>query len=241
MRPFLSVILPPLGLLAWAFVPSSCLAADSCATVFELAPALGTLRNEYSVEVAVGNHSTSFQRTNRGIEGLISEGGPIVEKALKSPELRGKNVLDAGTGDGQLTFQLRQSEVNAIGLDIALKPSQKTFPFFVERDIRDTGFPDGFFELSFSAFSVFYYPHLEELSPHFREEALLELSRVTRPGGHILIVALTGTRGIPESSIRMITYNGRDETARLLAGRPELELVAIEDRAEGSTVLLKKK
>jgi SAM-dependent methyltransferase len=111
---------------------------------------------------------------------------PQPELARLNPKnLVGKRALDAGCGDGAAVEQLHEMGVKIVGLDRQLNESQKAKPGrYVEKDIRDTGYPDNYFDVTFSAFAVFHYSE----SPAFQREALTELARVTAKGGMLVLI-----------------------------------------------------
>lgn len=105
---------------------------------------------------------------------------PLLEKAGK-----GARVLDAGCGMGEWTVFLNQLGYQTVGLDISeniIEKLQSIFPQyeFIRGDIRNTSFPDTYFD---ALFSWGAFEHFEN-GP---AECLRESFRMLKPGGHLFI------------------------------------------------------
>lgn len=122
------------------------------------------------------NSAVSFNIQTHRFEGILAR--------LNLENLRGRRVLDAGCGEGAAVTEMQGLGIEAMGVDFALSAEQRQQSHFLQRDIRNTGLPDGHFDVTFSSFSVFHYGETRE----FQREALRELVRVTRPGGMIFLV-----------------------------------------------------
>lgn len=111
---------------------------------------------------------------------------PMRKEALKG---RPANALDVGCGEGRFCRMLRTEGVSAIGVD-------PTAALIEEARRRDPGgdyrigraesldFPDAAFEL------VVSYLSLIDIDNH--ERAVLEMARVLKPGGSLLVANLNG-------------------------------------------------
>lgn len=117
--------------------------------------------------------------------------GDVVEQVIEELNIRpGFQVLDLGCGTGWATRILAQKSagVQAIGLDASpgmIKKAEELSSLRI-RARYDTGtfesldFPDGKFDQVFSMEAIYYSPDLRQ--------ALSELHRVLKPGGHADIV-----------------------------------------------------
>ena len=107
----------------------------------------------------------------------------------------GNRVLDAGSGPGRFTAELARLGAEAVALDISpgqLEQLRERLPY-VETHVGDvtdlSRFPDGSFDVSICFGGPLSYV-LDRA-----EDALTELVRVTRSGGHVLVsvMSLAGT------------------------------------------------
>ena len=135
---------------------------------------------------------TGERRSHRSsIEGLRQMAEPHLVSLFFETK-PGQTLLDVGCGDGGLVENLRDSKnpnrIEAVGIDIALRPSQKKKEYFSQRDMRQTGFADQIFDKIIAVMGPFYYPE----PPVFRSQGLQEMLRVLKPGGKILFVGFTG-------------------------------------------------
>ena len=99
---------------------------------------------------------------------------------------KGMKVLDAGCGFGKDMAYFHGLGADVYGVDASaemVKLAKERYPeltnLFV-RDLRRTGFENGFFDAVYSRYALHY-------SENF-EEALSELHRVLRPGGHLIFL-----------------------------------------------------
>ncbi|MBI5480982.1 MAG: class I SAM-dependent methyltransferase [Deltaproteobacteria bacterium] len=95
---------------------------------------------------------------------------------------RGGRVLEAGCGTGLVLERLRAGAPTAVGIDLSrgmLGQARRRGLPVMQADLLHLPFPDGAFDLVCS-FKVL--AHVERI-----EEALAELARVTRPGGHLVL------------------------------------------------------
>lgn len=109
------------------------------------------------------------------------------------PIKAGMHVLDAGCGTGNFSLKLLQKGVKVTGIDVSqemlaiarkkIEAAEMTAAF-LEMDIYRLDFPDNTFDgiLSMAAFEFIHAP----------EEALKELFRVLKPGGHLLVGTING-------------------------------------------------
>lgn len=97
-----------------------------------------------------------------------------------------ERALDAGTGAGALALALAPFVREVVGVDVVpelLARARERAPAnatFVEGDATALPFADGAFDLA-GALRTLHHIHRPEL-------AVAELARVTRPGGHVLVV-----------------------------------------------------
>jgi 2-polyprenyl-3-methyl-5-hydroxy-6-metoxy-1,4-benzoquinol methylase len=111
------------------------------------------------------------------------EGSPIWAPVWSKIDVRGKRVLDYGSGDGGFSFVLAQRGALVEGIDISdalvhlakeRAPETSPCPRFSVRDAHDTGFPEASFDYVFGNGIL----HHMELARAYREVA-----RVLKPGG----------------------------------------------------------
>lgn len=90
-------------------------------------------------------------------------------------------LLDVGCGHGGLVKELTRAGVDAEGLDIALPEPLKRDPRFFERDAIRTELSANRYGTILVSYSLFTFEDDEQL----HRLALLELHRITKPGGVI--------------------------------------------------------
>ena len=90
----------------------------------------------------------------------------------------GETILDAGAGDGSLLHAIRTQNANidAIGIDLAPKHADVLYG-----NIANMSFPNESFDTIFST------EVLEHLSPVDTSRALMQMERVLKPGGHLIL------------------------------------------------------
>lgn len=108
----------------------------------------------------------------------------------------GMRVLDVATGTGKQAFAFADAGADVVGIDlsesmlrIARRKAGARRITFQEADARALPFAEASFERSSVSFG------LHEMPSTVRREALLELARVTRPDGRIVLVDYALPRG----------------------------------------------
>lgn len=109
--------------------------------------------------------------------------------------LEGANVLDAGCGNGRLSGPLSGIGANVYSVDLVIDViiiAKSRYPSvnFIASDIRQLPFKDHTFDYVISAYSSLGY------IPSYLQAELLELRRVTKKHGWILIDLLNGDKKI---------------------------------------------
>jgi SAM-dependent methyltransferase len=107
----------------------------------------------------------------------------LIEEFLGEEDLAGQVVLDAGCGAGQGTGKLLARGAQVIALDlgpdlVALTRARHGVPAVVG-DLMQLPFPDDHFRYIFSSEVIEHTPQ--------SAQALAELYRVLRPGGHLVL------------------------------------------------------
>jgi len=100
---------------------------------------------------------------------------------------KGSKVLDLGCGNGRVINILEKFNINYTGLDISqnlINLAQKKYPEkeFIVSDLLKTPFSDNKFDYVLSLATLHHIPSEEQ-----RLNALLEINRILKPGGIILI------------------------------------------------------
>jgi ubiquinone/menaquinone biosynthesis C-methylase UbiE len=128
---------------------------------------------EYYDEFAAGYET----ERHHGYHALIDR----LELACVRPFALGKRVLEAGCGTGMILKELHTMAALAVGLDLStgmLHQARARGLNVVHGSVTDLPFGDGEFDLACS-FKVL--AHVERI-----EQALSEMARVVRPGGHVV-------------------------------------------------------
>ena len=171
--------------------------ADQCSDQFASSKVANA--NSNTITVLRGDQRIYYGRTNRGYDELRGDFKHLV--AMFPPELldvetlRGKRVLDAGTGDGKLVIDLRDMGIDAVGIDIFLTPAQQANPkAFIQSDLRSTPLPEDSVDIVYSTFSIFSY----EWDNHkVLRDVIVELKRVLKAGGLVRLAPIWGQGGVP--------------------------------------------
>lgn len=105
----------------------------------------------------------------------------VLDRVLEAAgELRGRRVLDAGCGTGELARRLDEAGARVAGLDrCANLLGRVRSGARVQADVRELPFRDGVFDL---AASVLVLHYLDD-----PRRSLAELRRVLRPGGRLVV------------------------------------------------------
>ncbi|MGN6487580.1 MAG: class I SAM-dependent methyltransferase [Devosia sp.] len=139
---------------------------------------------------------------------------PMLERARLSGA---KTVLDVGCGEGRFCRLLARQGLDTVGIDPAGSLIAQARTLHPEGDYRLAGaeqlpFGDGSFDLVVAYLSLVDIPDAAA--------AIAEMTRVLRPGGHLLIANLTsfwsasnptGWRSEPDGTQRFVIDNYMDE------------------------------
>lgn len=114
-------------------------------------------------------------------------------------------ILDVATGTGKLAFAFAKRGYNVTGIDLSeamLKVANKKNKFenakFLQADATNLPFKDGSFDVSCVSFA------LHDMPLSIREKASMEMTRVTKPKGMIIIVDYS----LPDNRIgRFLIYH----------------------------------
>lgn len=136
----------------------------------------------------------SFIETNRSPETIIKLHRKSGEKYLSLTYLKNKKILDAGCGStGFFVKNLNALGVDAYGIDIALNDSVIS-PKLSKQDMTHTWYNDEEFDVVVSTYSLLSYVTFAQIEKPLAlalfDNALKELTRITRVGGVILIADL---------------------------------------------------
>lgn len=157
-----------------------------------------------------------------------------LEFSVLAPYARDARVLEAGCGTGLILARAAQVAKEAVGVDLSpgmLELARERGLSVHEADVTRLPFPDASFDVVYS-FKVL--AHVEEI-----RAAVAELSRVTKPGGHLLLEFYnpTSLRGLikklkPATAIGQGTddhqvFTRYDRLSEILSyAPPELDFVA---------------
>ncbi|MCG8406311.1 MAG: methyltransferase domain-containing protein [Phycisphaerales bacterium] len=107
----------------------------------------------------------------------------VFDEFLSKVDLNGRNVLDAGCGTGRFSERAVERGGRVTSLDIGARLLQRVRARCRAKpvcgDITRLSFPDDFFDVVISSECIEHTP-----SP---QTAVMELLRVCRPGGHVVI------------------------------------------------------
>ncbi|MEQ1664438.1 MAG: class I SAM-dependent methyltransferase [Bdellovibrionales bacterium] len=132
--------------------------------------------------------------TNRSPETILKLHRKSGEKYLSLTYLKNKKILDAGCGStGFFVKNLNALGVDAYGIDIALNDSVIS-PKLSKQDMTHTWYNDKEFDVVVSTYSLLSYVTFAQIEKPIAlalfNNALKELTRITRVGGVILIADL---------------------------------------------------
>ncbi len=105
-----------------------------------------------------------------------------LEFSILRPYIDGRDIFEAGCGTGLILERAARIARTAVGADLSpgmLEKAKAKGLECVEADLGSLPFPDASFDTVYS-FKVL--AHVRDIRP-----ALAELSRITRPGGHLLL------------------------------------------------------
>jgi len=132
-----------------------------------------------------------YSFTSRGLSAYQAMLRGIPSELIPNPKtMQGQSILDAGTGPGKFVFDMRASGHNSIyGIDPYLSPEQLELPgVFFREDMRKTSFSSNSFDTIYSTWSIFHIQY-EANNESFLTEVLIELKRILKPKGRIVIYA----------------------------------------------------
>ncbi len=115
---------------------------------------------------------------DRGYHALVDE----LELAAVEPYARGRRVLEAGCGTGLLLSRIDRVAEEAVGVDLSrgmLQHARSRGLSVVQGSVTALPFDDASFDTVCSFKVLAHVPDIDA--------ALRELSRVTRPGGHLVL------------------------------------------------------
>lgn len=125
-----------------------------------------------------------YIRTNRSIYDLMEE-GTYPANFFAPSDLNGKDVLDVGTGGGQVVLDLQKRGAKAIGIDIYSYPEHSEL--YKIADAADTKLPEKSYDRIYSAWSIFSFKSEKN---DFKIKTLNEMKRILKDEGRIRLGAL---------------------------------------------------
>lgn len=128
----------------------------------------------------------------------------------------GQHVLDAGAGPGRFTLELARLGADVAALDISpgqLEQLRARLPH-VETHVGDITDLSRFADDSFDTTVCFGGPLSYVLDRD--EDALAELVRITRPGGHVLVSVMSLVGGLVHFSAQIVELGRRDGVEKQL-------------------------
>lgn len=164
------------------------------------------------IQVSRANGRTSsYMRTGRDFR-LASQ--YYAREYTTADYLKGKDVLDVGTGRGTFVDELNKLKYakSVIGVDIYLDEKQKSNPeLFVEADMANMPFEDNTFDVIFSTWNVLSY-HMaiyyhSDFDLGLVKRVLTELKRVLKVGGKIHVSPISKLSGGIDYETQMLNTN----------------------------------
>lgn len=183
-----------------------------------------------------------FAKISGFIDESISMNARIVEHPmiLKNIDIEGGRILDIGCCESKLPIELASIGYEVYGLDqreYSLKhPNFK----FVQGDATSLPFSDAFFDIVVSVSTIEHIGHGVYGDPLYEKgdrRALLEMWRVTKPGGSVLLTMPYGGKPLPEDSFwyNKIHWYNPEAIKRLTEGL-NVEKEAFYSKKEGCWV-----
>lgn len=165
--------------------------------------------------VPSGSYTENYFLESCGGAEFYEKYGPRVPKpalayALKRADMKeGMRVLDIGCGRGEILYHAKRAGALPVGTDYAeaaLSLAAKAAGCPVLRcDAKSLPFPDGIFD------RIFFIGVMDHLHDWELERCFLEMRRVLRPGGFVLIHTCVNRR-----YFKALTYNARRGLVRVL-------------------------
>ncbi|MEI7473597.1 MAG: class I SAM-dependent methyltransferase [bacterium] len=141
------------------------------------------INGKEDIGYTISPSNTMFAYTNRGINTFLEFG--IDANLLNLQELKGKNVLDIGTGGGLFVSDLKNNGVKAKGIDYYLNPEQRSQPdTFYKGSSEELPFDNNTFDYVYSAFSIFSFEKDKEIILN----SLSEIVRTLKKGGKLRLI-----------------------------------------------------
>ncbi len=110
----------------------------------------------------------------------VSINGYYPNHCLDLNKLKGKKVLDIGSGEGGFVKDLRKNDINAFSIDFN-KAKHVNIGSHCRANATQMPFKSGIFDVIYSTWSLFSYSESQEI----QIKALKEMSRVLKQGGKI--------------------------------------------------------